>query len=60
MKTIRITFPNEEFHDEVTTFNLKEFIIKNEFDDCVFGWWNEVFVKVNKEDYKILKEDEKN
>jgi len=52
----RITFPNQPFHDEVTTFKLEDFDVKSEFDDCVFGWWNEVFVKVDKKDYDKLKE----
>ncbi len=57
-KITRITFPNQSFHDNVTTFELEDFEVKNIFDDCVFGWWGETYVKVNREDYDKLKEDE--
>jgi len=59
MKTItRVTFPNQNTHDEVSTFELEEFDMKKEFEDCVFGWWRGIYVKVNREDYDKLKEDE--
>lgn len=56
---IRITFLNQDCHDEVTTFRVEDFNLESEFDDCVFGWWGDVYVKVHREDYDKLKEDEK-
>ena len=57
-KITRITFPNQNTHDEVFTFKLEDFDEKSLFDECVFGWWKDIYVKVNREDYDKLKEDE--
>ena len=58
-KITRVTFPNQSFHDEVKKFCLDDFVLDSKFDDCVFGKWKGVTVKVNREDYNELIKDKK-
>ena len=60
-KVTHVKFPNESFYDEVPNFKLDEFIPVQFFDYDVFGYYQDVYVNVMKEDYeRLLKENEEN
>lgn len=46
-----IRFPNESYYDELTTFNLEDFTVKEEFENEIFGDWLGVHVSIKREDY---------
>ena len=48
---MKITFPNESHPIDAPTFKWSEFKVSNIFDDVVFGWWDNVYIKVSKVDY---------
>ncbi len=48
---VRVRFPNESYYDTIPNFNWEEFSPQKYFYDCVFGWYQEVYVCVNKNDY---------
>ena len=48
---VRVTFPNESYPIEVKDFNWDEFKVNNLFDDVVFGWWGDTYIKIHREDY---------
>ena len=57
-----IRFPNESYYDEITTFKLEEFVLIQEFEDSVFGIWQNIHVFIEREDYeyhKLLENGEK-
>ena len=49
MTKLKIRFPNECFFEEVS-LNLDEFQPVNEFDEEVFGWYNETYISIKKND----------
>lgn len=51
----RVTFPNDYTYTEVP--NIDGFKMNKEFDDVVFGWWDNVYISVVKEDYKRFMEE---
>ena len=58
-----IRFPNESYYDEIENFNITDFRLEQEFNDCVFGVWQEVHVFIEREDYekhKIMKQNTSN
>ena len=52
---VRVRFPNESYYDTISNFCWGEFKAEKYFYDCVFGWWNEVYICVNKDDYDDAK-----
>jgi hypothetical protein len=52
---VRVRFPNESYYDTIPNFNWEEFKAEKYFYDCVFGWYQEVYVCVNKDDYDDAK-----
>ena len=49
MTKLKIRYPNECFFEEVS-LNLDEFQPVNEFDEEVFGWYNETYISIKKND----------
>ncbi len=49
MKKYNVRFPNECFFEEIS-LNLDEFQPVNEFDEEVFGWYNETYISIKKND----------
>ena len=49
MKKLNIRFPNECFFEEIL-LNLDEFQPVNEFEEEVFGWYNETYISIKKDD----------
>ena len=49
MTKLKIRFPNECFFEEIS-LNLDEFRPVNEFEDEVFGWYNETYITIKKND----------
>jgi len=58
-KITHIRFPNESYYDDVENFNIKDFRLVQEFDDSVFGVWQETNVFIEREDYEQLKLNDK-
>jgi hypothetical protein len=56
---VRVIFPYETYYDEIPNFNWDEFKPVKILGDCVFGWYQEVYVCVNKNDYEA-KDDRTN
>ena len=54
MKT-RVRFPNESLHEEIPNFNWNEFIAMKIFDNEVFGWYGNIYVAINRQDYEKQK-----
>ena len=50
-RTVRIVFPNESCAIEIEDFNWNEFKVNNIFDDVVFGWWGDTYIKMSRKDY---------
>lgn len=48
----RVRFPNESYYDIIHNFDWDEFKSWKIYDECVFGWYQDVYVCVNKEDYE--------
>lgn len=59
-REVRVRFPNEFFFDKVKTFRIEDFELKNTFEKEVFGKWIDIYVFVNIEDYKVLKNEQTN
>lgn len=55
INTVRVRFPNESYYDVIHNFKWDDFRAEKYFYDCVFGWYQEVYVCVNKEDYEESK-----
>ena len=49
MTKLKIRFPNESFFEELL-INLDEFQPVNEFEEEVFGWYNETYISIKKDD----------
>ncbi len=49
---VRVIFPNETYYDVIPNFNWEEFKPVKKVGDCVFGWYQDVYVCVNKYDYE--------
>lgn len=49
MKKLKIRFPNECFFEELL-INLDEFQPVNEFDEEVFGWYNNTYISIKKDE----------
>jgi hypothetical protein len=49
MKKLNIRFTNECFFEEIS-LNLDEFQPVNEFEEEVFGWYNETYISIKKDD----------
>jgi len=48
---MKITFPNESCPVEAPSFKWQEFKVEKIFDEIVFGWWGDTYIKVSREDY---------
>jgi len=48
---MNVTFPNESYPIDVPNFKWDEFKTERIFDDVVFGWWGDTYIKISKEDY---------
>jgi hypothetical protein len=57
---IRVRFPNEIVYDNVTTFQIENFQLKNTFEKEVFGKWIDAFVFIDIDDYNRLKNEQIN
>ena len=53
--TTHIRFPNESYYDEISTFKLEDFKMINEYEEAVFGIWQDVHVFIERKDYEIHK-----
>lgn len=49
MTKLKIRFPNESFFEEIL-INLDEFQPVNEFDEEVFGWYNNTYISIKKDE----------
>jgi hypothetical protein len=52
---VRVRFPNESYYDILDNFKWEDFRAEKFYYDCVFGWYQDVYVCVNKEDYEESK-----
>lgn len=52
---VRVRFPNESYYDTIHNFKWNEFKEEKYFTECVFGWYEDVYVCVNREDYDNAK-----
>lgn len=48
---VRVRFPNESYYDIIPKFNWDEFRAEKYYYECVFGWYQDVYICVNKNDY---------
>jgi hypothetical protein len=48
----RVRFPNESYYDTIDNFDWDEFKPYKMYGECVFGWYQDVYVCVSKEDYE--------
>ena len=48
---MKITFPNESYPIEFPNFDWADFKVGSVFDDTVFGWWGNTYIKISKKDY---------
>jgi len=48
---MNVTFPNESYPIDIP-FKWTEFKVENIFDDVVFGWYGDIYVKISREDYE--------
>jgi len=48
---VRVRFPNESYYDTIPNFNWDEFKPSKIYDECVFGWFQDVYVCVERVDY---------
>jgi hypothetical protein len=55
---VKVRFPNECVFDKVKTFKLEDFKLENTFEKEVFGKWINIYVFVDIEDYKRLKDEQ--
>jgi len=44
----QVRFPNESYPIEIKNFKWDEFKVEKEFDNEVFGWYNNVYIAVKK------------
>ena len=49
---MKITFPNESTPVDAPNFKFSEFEVEKVFESVVFGWWDEVYIKVARCDYE--------
>ena len=47
---VRVRFPNESYYDTIHNFKWNEFKGEKYFTECVFGWYEDVYVCVNRDD----------
>lgn len=53
---VRVIFPNESYYDVIPNFNWDDFRAEKIFNECVFGWYQDVYVCINKDDYDEFKD----
>ena len=44
---VKIRFPNESIYDEIS-INLNDFKVDKEFDDEIYGWYQNTYVSLKK------------
>ena len=49
---MKVRFPNESVAVEVESFDVTDFQLKESYKNEVFGWWNNLYVGVNREEYE--------
>jgi hypothetical protein len=49
MTKLKIRFPNESFFEELL-INLDEFQPVKEFNEEIFGWYNNTYISIKKDD----------
>ena len=49
---VRVRFPNESYYDVINNFKWGEFKPNKFFNECVFGWYYDVYVCIDKSDYE--------
>ena len=59
-KGVKVRFPNESVFDNIKTFKLEHFELKNTFEKEVFGKWMDICVFVDINDYNKLKNEQTN
>jgi len=47
MTKVKIRFPNESIYDEIS-INLNDFKVDKEFDDEIYGWYQNTYVSLKK------------
>ena len=57
---VRVRFPNESYYDTIPNFNWDEFKAVRYYPECVFGWYQDVYICVNTDDYDIAKNNRGN
>lgn len=53
---VRVRFPNESYYDVIGNFDWDEFRAEKYYYECVFGWYQDVYVCVNRDDYDNSKD----
>ena len=48
---MEITFPNDSYPIDVPNFDWENFKAEKIFDECVFGWWGGVYIKITRAEY---------
>jgi hypothetical protein len=48
---VRVRFPNETYYDVIPNFNWNEFKPGKINSEFVFGWYQDVYISVDREDY---------
>jgi hypothetical protein len=45
---VSVVFPNDDYPFEIEMERLENFKVESEFDNCMFGWWDDTYIKVLK------------
>jgi hypothetical protein len=49
---MKVRFPNESEYVDTAHFKMSAFTLDKEFSDVVFGWYGDIYIEINKEDYE--------
>ena len=49
---MKVRFPNESEYVDTANFKMSDFTLDKEFSDVVFGWYGDIYIEINKEDYE--------
>ena len=53
MSNVKIRFPNESTYTEITNFDWLEFKKEKEFEGCMFGWYDGIYISIYEEDNRV-------
>jgi hypothetical protein len=45
---LKVRFPNDDHYLDVDIESMRNFTLKKEFEDSMFGWWGDICVEVLK------------